>query len=447
MFKLLASVFKRIVTAITSPFRMIIVRVQRMFNINVITAKLVSPLTKKVKSLITLKPQTREDYFVIGQHWIYKKLFLTLVLVLCAGVLIYFTMFAPKLPMEPVAAAAAVATNVSYNYDDMALREFNGVANIRAADGKVVYTGEIAAGVCKGNGTLYDRSGRILYTGGFDQNKYSGKGSHYYPSGKVKYEGEFAENLYQGEGSLYSAEGGLLYAGGFAGGLYSGTGKLYSDHGILLYEGSFSEGRYHGNGVLYYDDGTVKYKGSFFQGVMQGQGARYSKVGKLLYTGDMYDNAINYRSLVHSTLADLETAFAETPRIFYTDTDSAFVYEQAGVIVTASCRVLVDTWEKPGGGAGDGTTYYMPNETTPVPDVSPPDVVTLPSGVVVLPTAADPAQPAAIRSLSLASPGRPLEPLSPGAQKPLSLSTLRTSPGAPPLVAAPMAWYVADGAG
>ena len=125
MLKLLLSAFRRIVTAVTNPFRMLIVRIQRMFNINVITAKLVRPLTKKVKALITLRPQTREDYFVIGRWWIYKKLFLTLLLALCAGVFIYFTMFAPKLPAA-MATAASVETDVYFNYDDMKLREFTG---------------------------------------------------------------------------------------------------------------------------------------------------------------------------------------------------------------------------------------------------------------------------------------------------------------------------------
>ena len=172
MLKLLLSAFRRIVTAVTNPFRMLIVRIQRMFNINVITAKLVRPLTKKVKALITLRPQTREDYFVIGRWWIYKKLFLTLLLALCAGVFIYFTMFAPKLPAA-MATAASVETDVYFNYDDMKLREFTGVANIRAADGSVVYTGDVDKGVCTGNGTLRDRKGRLEYRGGFEPVSYT----------------------------------------------------------------------------------------------------------------------------------------------------------------------------------------------------------------------------------------------------------------------------------
>ncbi|MEG1568468.1 MAG: hypothetical protein RR349_02870 [Oscillospiraceae bacterium] len=359
MFKLIESAFKRIMTAVTNPFRMIIVSIQKLFNINVITAKLIAPLSKKVKSLIVLKPQSREDYYTIGKHWVYKKLFLTLVLMLCAGVLIYFTMFAPKVPPS-APTASAVTTNVSYKYNDMKLSEFSGVANIKAADGKTIYTGDIDAGMCKGIGSLYGHDGKLLYTGEFDQNKYNGKGISYYPSGKIKYEGTFANNLCDGEGSAYSADGNLVYTGGFLLGAYSGAGKEFTAESTLLYEGGFSEGKHHGVGTLFYEDGGVNYKGDFFAGAMQGKGELYDNTGKLLYVGDMYDNAINYRALVHSTLADVEAAFAETPRIFYTDTDSAFVYEQAGVIVTTNSRVLVDTWEKPSTKQDGEAKYYIP---------------------------------------------------------------------------------------
>ena len=182
MFKLLASVFKRLVTAVTNPFRMLIVRVQRLFNVNILTAKLIPPLTKKVKALVTLKPQSPKDYFSVGRYWVYKKLFLTLILALCAGVFLYFSMFAPKVATRPT-QPEQVMTSVTFDYDDMDLAEYTGVANIRAADGTVVYVGDVVAGVCTGNGTLKDRKGRLVYEGGFENNQYSGQGIQYWPSG------------------------------------------------------------------------------------------------------------------------------------------------------------------------------------------------------------------------------------------------------------------------
>lgn len=414
MLKLLLSVFRRIMTAVTSPFRMVLVRLQRMLNINVITAKLVGPLTKQVKKLITLKPQSREDYYVIGRYWVYKKLFLTLVLVLCAGVFLYFTMFASKLPTT-APAVAAVKTDVTYKYNDMSLRSFTGVANIRAADGKVVYTGDIAAGVCTGSGVLRDRGGKLVYEGGFLENRYSGKGVSYYPSGNKKYEGEFADNRYEGQGTLYADDKTVLYTGGFVNGLFDGEGMRYTDSGVLQYEGAFSEGVYHGEGISYYSNGTVRYKGAFFKGAAQGVGALFSPSGKLLYTGDMYAGAINYRSLVYSTLADIEAAFAETPRIFYTDTDSAFVFEQAGVIVSLDCRVRVDTWKKPADGGTNRDYYYMPG--------SQPDL---------MPTGA-PTRAAASDLL-----------YRPNASPPATAGDLLAQPGGQGLLLRPIDWYVAD---
>ena len=356
---------------------MLIVGIQRMFNVNVITGKLIAPLTKKVKSLITLKPQSRDDYYSIGRHWVYKKLFLTVILLVCAGVFIYFTMFAPKLVTAPV-TQTAVKTDVTYNYDDMKLKDFTGVANIRAADGTTVYVGDIKAGACTGNGALKDRKGRIVYEGGFDQNKYSGKGVSYYISGSKKYEGSFAENLYSGQGSLYADGGKLIYTGEFKEGKYSGKGMAYDESGKLLYEGEFADGMYHGTGTSYYADGTTAYTGEFFQGKPQGTGTLYNAQGKPLYTGAMYDGKISYRSLVGATLEDVETAFQETPKLFYSDLDSVFVFEQAGVILTVDCRVKVDTWQRPSANNGSGENYFLPGDS----GFDPNPAVTDPQGAI-----------------------------------------------------------------
>ena len=245
------SIFKRLMTAVTNPFRLLVVRAQRLFNVNVLTAKLIPTLTKKVKSLITLRPQSPKDYFSVGRYWVYKKLLLTLVLVACAGVFIYFTMFASPLPATP-AQPEQVLTTVTFDYDDMELASYSGTANIRAADGTVVYVGDVEAGVCTGTGTLRDRMGRLVYEGGFENNQYSGQGVQYWPSGNKRYEGGFAENRYSGEGILYAQDGQtVLYAGAFKNGLRDGMGKAYNEAGTLVYEGEFAEDAYHGSGTEY----------------------------------------------------------------------------------------------------------------------------------------------------------------------------------------------------
>ena len=140
------------------------------------------------------------------------------------------------------------------------------------------------------------------------------------------------------------------------------TGKAYSETGVLLYEGSFASDQYHGEGTEYYDTGVVAYTGQFFQGEPQGQGTLYSAQGRALYTGPVYNGKINYSALVGATLADLEAAFTETPRIYYTDTESVFLYEEADVVVTMDCRVKVDVWENEAAKDDETQTfYYMPS--------------------------------------------------------------------------------------
>lgn len=340
---------------------MLIVRVQRLFNVNILTAKLIPPLTKKVKALVTLKPQSPKDYFSVGRYWVYKKLFLTLILALCAGVFLYFSMFAPKVATQPT-QPEQVMTSVTFDYDDMDLAGYTGMANIRAADGTVVYVGDVVSGVCTGNGTLKDRKGRLVYEGGFENNQYSGQGVQYWPSGNRRYEGGFANNQYNGEGILYGEDGRtVLYAGSFKNGLRDGTGKAYSESGVLLYEGDFAEDLYHGSGTQYYESGIIAYTGQFFQGQPQGEGTLYSNQGRALYTGAVYEGKINYSSLVGATLADIEAAFSETPCIYYNESESVFLYEQAGVVITVDCRVSVDVWENENAAATESEKlYYMP---------------------------------------------------------------------------------------
>ncbi|MDL2232096.1 hypothetical protein LJC63_00760 [Ruminococcaceae bacterium OttesenSCG-928-L11] len=360
MIKLLTSILRRIITAVSSPFRMLIVRIQKLFNVNIISAKLIKPLTGNVKKIITLRPSSREDYVSIGRFWVYRKLFYFLILAVCAAVFIYFAAFATKPEATPV-SMTDVQTTITYDYDDIQVREFSGIANIRAENGVIVYTGELSSGVCKGLGALYNKERTLLYEGEFANNKYNGEGTRYEPSGKVLYQGGFSDNLYHGQGKLHK-DGKLVYDGTFKNGKFDGEGRYYGENGLLQYSGQFSEDRYHGEGTRYHSDGTKWYKGEFFEGEFQGEGSLYSSNGRLLYTGPMYGGEIDYRAFVGATLQDVEAAFSETPRIYYQeDGNSCFVYEQAGIILTTDCRIKVWKEEKEKENISDGY-YYMPGD-------------------------------------------------------------------------------------
>lgn len=358
MFKLIAQVFKRIVTLTTNPIRMGMMRLRRFLSPNVISAKVTGPVSQNVKALFTLKPQSREDYISIFGLWVYKKLLFTLIFLLCVAAILLCNLLPPA--DTQAAQPRAVVTDVTFRYDDMEVAAYSGMANILDAAGNLIYTGEVSEGICSGNGTLYTPEGVLRYQGEFDRNRFAGRGVLYYPDGVPCYEGEFADNLFGGEGALYDREGRLVYEGGFASGQYSGQGRLMDQEGRLSYEGGFLGGLYHGMGTAYQPGGMVRYSGEYFEGLPQGIGTLYNGYGKPVYTGVMQAGEIGYPSLVGLNLAQVEEAFPETPGILYTSDAACFFFEAAGVIVTVDARVRVQEWSRPQ--AGEDSMYYMPEE-------------------------------------------------------------------------------------
>ncbi len=364
MFKLIFSLFKRITTAVTSPFRKLLTSFMRLFNVNIWTAKIIKPLTKFVKQALNLKPKSKEEYYTVGRFLVFKKVFLVIVIVACAGIFLYFTMFADPVQTSPTVATPAV-TSENFDFDDMAVKDYTGVANIISSTGEVVYTGNIESGVVQGTGTLHNRDGIKVYEGEFAENKYEGMGVKYFENGAQQYVGQFSNNLYHGEGNMYYADGVLQYSGMFANGEFAGEGELYNQEGTLLYTGNFLGGDYHGTGISYFPDGTKRYEGEFFEGQAQGIGTLFTNTGKLIYTGAMYNGNIDYRALLDSNLEEIEAAFTETPQIVYSNSDSVFVYELAGVILTLDAGVQIHTTQNPNEEASDNSQFYfMPSSQT-----------------------------------------------------------------------------------
>ncbi len=339
-----------------------------MLNVNIWTAKIVKPLTKFVKQTLTLKPKSKDEYYTVGKFLIFKKVFLAVVLIICAGIFLYFTMFADPIETSPTTPSAAL-TGESFDYDDMAVKDFTGVANIHSSTGEVVYTGEISAGVAEGVGTLLDRDGNKVYEGEFAQNVYEGEGIKFYENGAVQYVGEFAGNLFEGDGSMYYPDGNIQYSGQFSGGEFNGTGELYNQEGTLLYTGNFLDGDYHAEGISYFEDGTRRYEGEFFESRPQGTGSLYSSTGMLIYTGVMYDGNIDYRSLLSADLSQIEAMFSETPRIMYSNTDTVYVYELAGVILTIDAKIQLHTTVNPNEEQqSSDLLYFMPTSSGGISD-------------------------------------------------------------------------------
>ncbi|MGN1180546.1 MAG: MORN repeat-containing protein [Suilimivivens sp.] len=363
--KLIMAVISRLKALTLNPVRNFLRKIQMMFNTNVIANKILKPVTKKFRDLFHIKPKSEDDYYSVGRLLIAKKLVAAVIVVCCIAIISYFALIAEPIE-QPVTTTTGVKTNVYYDYDDIALTEYTGKANIRAANDSVVYIGDIKSGVCEGTGILYNQSGVLVYEGDFANNSYNGHGKGYAQDGSLRYEGGYVDNVYEGEGTLYYPSGKIQYTGGFTGGFYSGNGFLYGESGELIYEGTFQNGLYHGNGILYYEDGDRKYEGEFVMGKPQGTGTLFTSAGRPYYTGIVANGDIAYESLVSLSLKQIEEMFYEEPAVYYTLDSTCYVYETAQIALELDCIVRIVTnkileEENPTEtNAGDG--WYLPEE-------------------------------------------------------------------------------------
>ena len=73
-FQLLGKAFLRLRTAVMNPFQRVVRRVQQIFNVNIITSRLVAPINAKVRKILNGEAKSPEDYFTVGRFWISKML-------------------------------------------------------------------------------------------------------------------------------------------------------------------------------------------------------------------------------------------------------------------------------------------------------------------------------------------------------------------------------------
>lgn len=357
MVRMIQKLIVRLRTAVTNPFRKLVKKVQQLFNANTIITKVIAPINKKVRDLLDVKPKSKEDYVSIGVFWISRKLIYFLILVACAGIFLYFTKIAE--PVEDTVEAANIITTVYYDYDDLKLGEFTGRANIRAANGTVVYSGDIAAGVCTGTGTLRNQNETLVYEGQFENNYFSGTGILYYPNEKVRYQGNFSNNEFSGTGISYFQDGRMEYEGAFENGTFCGTGSLYGENGDLIYSGNFENGNFSGTGALFYENGTKKYEGEFYLGKAQGLGTSYSVTGKQLFTGQFARNQIQYESLLNMSMEDVLMMCNETPKVYYAGKTTCFLFEGLNVALETNCVVEM---KKKDSDTNSGNGWYLPGD-------------------------------------------------------------------------------------
>lgn len=362
--RLIRSFASKLKTVSMNPIRNFFMKLQMVFNPNVIANKILKPATKKIKEIFHIAPKSEEDYYSVGRFLIARKLIVALIVGACIAVFAYFNFIAE--PVDTVVTTTTgIVTDVYYDYDDMDLADYTGKANIRAPNGSIVYTGDIVNGVCEGAGILYKQSGVLVYEGDFVNNAYEGNGTLYAEDGSVRYRGGFADNTFEGEGVLYASSGQIEYSGGFSGGFYEGTGTLYDQSGNLIYDGGFQNGLYHGSGILYYEDGTKQYEGEFVMGRPQGEGILYRTTGRAYYQGVVSNGHIAYESLIGLSMSDIQEMFLEEPDIYYSQNSTCFVYDSAHVALETDCIVrmvsnkILDSPDT-ASASNEGDGWYLP---------------------------------------------------------------------------------------
>ena len=309
-----------------------------------------------------------ESYWHIGPVYVEKRLALLTVIAVSAAVLLALGLpfRRPKGERDHLPA---------YRYDDPELAGISGRVQVLDGEGRVRYTGEVAAGAYTGRGRVFDgdgtlvydgplidgvyegpdakvyRAGALVYTGDMAGNLYEGQGrridpesgivsegqffrgrlegqgQEFYPDGTLLREGAFSRDRLEGEGREYSPEGVLLREGIFSAGLLHGEGREYTAGGKLRYEGQFRRGVYHGQGTLY-DTllGVRAADGAFVYGKLMGQGSIYHPSGQLLYTGQVYGERPRADAFLGLSLAEVEEAFTSHWTLYTCDGITAFVY-------------------------------------------------------------------------------------------------------------------------
>ena len=203
-------------------------------NWNFIKNKIVVKIREFFASLLGFKPRNKDDYFVVGNWMISKRLMYALVIII--GVLSVW-----YVSTETTLFKKFTQNGVpTYKYNSFRLRTAKGHVKIKAKSGYIAYDGNVEKGYVTGFGTLYNKEGTVVYAGNFDRNKYEGNGTSNYESGNMHYYGNWHENLYEGDGTLYREDGTRIYTGGFSQGMKYGQGVLYDTGENEIFEGTFA---------------------------------------------------------------------------------------------------------------------------------------------------------------------------------------------------------------
>lgn len=226
------------------------------------------------------KPDSLKEYYLVGKHYIAKKIVYLAAFLLVIGMAFFIIVGLPWMQAKFFTKTFVINSEKMQGYTGRVRLVDN------RTDGNLLFAGYMEEGRINGQGTLYDYEGNKIYQGNFLMEMYEGKGETFYSDGQTCYKGEFAANKYEGKGILYYRNGQVQYEGQFIQNLFEGQGTGYFENGSESYMGEYARGMYNGNGQLFYSDGTLKYMGEFKDNEFSGRGNLYSEEGQLVYEGE-----------------------------------------------------------------------------------------------------------------------------------------------------------------
>ena len=202
----------KIKRTLAAPFEMLYRKGKQTASPNGMLNKVSEDVREEVRD-IAQKPRSIEEYFLIGKHYVARKL-----LYIVGIFFMFFLIFVADVGYPKMVSLWFTKTMM---LNDIAVSTYTGkVKLINNYDEKrVIFAGRLNEGSVEGEGTLYDYSGHIVYRGNFKEQMYEGEGILYHANGKVRYRGGFLNNRYEGEGVLYNAVGQKVYEGGFSQGI------------------------------------------------------------------------------------------------------------------------------------------------------------------------------------------------------------------------------------
>ena len=149
----LLKIFKTSIQAKLSPF---LTKTKMWLTPSYLKNRVLQKIRKAFLDMMDIKPKDKNDYYVVGNWLIGKKLAYVLILIVFICGTAYIGMSLPELNYKESSYPA-------YKYNAVALKFKSDKVCILGKSGYKAYVGDVDKGVVSGQGTLYNKAGNIVY--------------------------------------------------------------------------------------------------------------------------------------------------------------------------------------------------------------------------------------------------------------------------------------------